>query len=81
MATADKFTQITLTTSKRSAPNARDIWPEPINMPKVTAGGSNATATITPIIALGRPIVKESAPALPDASASTMSPRPTLVLD
>jgi len=40
-----------------------------------------ATATITPISALGSPIVKESAPALPDARASTTSPMPTWVLE
>ena len=81
VATAERFTQITLTKSSNNAPIAGVIWPEPISIPNVTVGGSNATATITPIIALGSPIVNERAPALPDASARTMSPNPTLVLD
>jgi len=53
----------------------------PSSIPKVTSGGRRATATITPISALGSPIVKESVPALPDARASTTSPIPTWVLE
>ena len=48
---------------------------------KLAAGGSSATETITPTRDADIPVVIESAAAAPDASAKTISPRPTLVLE
>lgn len=50
-------------------------------MPTVAAGGSKATATMTPTKTLDKPVVSESAAAAPDASASATESIPTTVHD
>ena len=45
---ADRLTQTMLTAKRVKAPIARFVSPADSIMPKVTAGGRSATATITP---------------------------------
>jgi len=65
--------------SNTSAPPANRMSPAPSSNPPTTAGGNSATATITPITAVEMPEVKASAPALPEANASTILPKETYV--
>ena len=62
------------------APKAGNHNPEPIKIPKTTSGGNRATETITPTTALFSPVVKEIAPATPEAKARATSDKSTLVL-
>ncbi len=75
--TAARLTQIIFTSKSCTAPGTSAIWFEPTSIPTVTVGGKRATATITPISALGRPLVNASVPATPAASAIAISPSPT----
>ena len=47
--------------------------------PSVTAGGINATATITPTNTLDKPVVIDNTAAAPEANASATESRPTSV--
>lgn len=73
--TPAKLTQTRFIKNNKNAPKANVNSPEPNNNPQVTSGGSNATATITPIRIVLKPTVKANAPAIPEAKAKVMLPR------
>jgi len=77
--TPARFTQIRFTRNNENAPKASVGCPPPSSSPDVTSGGNNATATMTPINVADTPVVNASAPALPDAKATAMSPKLTRV--
>src|SRR5690606_32894794 len=66
---AARFTQTKLTARSNAAPDARSNRPSPSNKPTVTAGGSRATATMTPTSTLDSPAVIDIAAAAPEARA------------
>jgi hypothetical protein len=74
----DRLTHTTLADNSKPAPIARLVFPCPNIIPTAAAGGSNATATITPTSIFDRPVVSESA-AAPDARAKIMESIPTFV--
>ena len=75
------LTHTTLMASSKLAPMASFIFPLPNIIPKVTAGGNNATATITPTRIPDKPVVSESVAAVPDTSAKAIESRFASVRD
>ena len=50
-------------------------------IPSVTAGGSKATATMTPTRVVESPVVRDRAAAAPEAKARAIASRPAWVRD
>ena len=74
------MTQTRFIKNSKNAPKASANSPEPNNNPQVTRGGSNATATMTPINVVLKPAVNANAPAIPEAKARVILPRLVLAL-
>jgi len=63
--TPAKFMHTTFVKKRRKAPRACFSNPAPKSIPHVASGGRSETATITPMTALERPVVKDNVSAIP----------------